>query len=327
MTEPPERAPIPRTDATKAALAAAVTMVLWSSAFVGIRAIGEVFSPAPLALLRLAVASVTLTVLIGSSTRRLPPLPRDRTSWLFVASYGVLWLCCYTVALNAAELHLDAGTAALLVNIAPLLVTFGAGVVLAEGFPRPLLLGGSIGMSGIVIIGLGTDGEGDWIGVALCLLAAVLYAAGVLIQKKALDRIDATTITWLGCLIGTAVLLPWTPRLASELATAPTSAVLGAVYLGVFPTAIGFSTWAYALKRTEAGRLSVSTYAVPALSVVLSWVLLAEVPTGYGLVGGVVCLAGVAVSRYRPRRAVTGTNTVAPDTATRPCEPPERQPR
>lgn len=73
MTEPPERAPIPRTDATKAALAAAVTMVLWSSAFVGIRAIGEVFSPAPLALLRLAVASVTLTVLIGSSTRRLPP--------------------------------------------------------------------------------------------------------------------------------------------------------------------------------------------------------------------------------------------------------------
>ena len=205
--------PKPRTDNTKAAAAALVTMVLWSSAFVGIRAIGGVLSPAPLALLRLAVASVTLTVLIG---------------------------------------------------------------------------------------------------VALCLLAAVLYAAGVLIQKKALADVDATTITWLGCLIGTAVLLPWTPQLVSELAAAPTSAVLGAVYLGVFPTAIWFSTWAYARTRTDAGKLSVSTYAVPAVSVVLSWILLDEIPTGYGLVGGAVCLAGVAVSRYRPRRTKTDAPTSAP---------------
>ncbi|EHR60834.1 DMT family transporter [Saccharomonospora cyanea] len=297
----------PRSEGTKAAVAAAVTMVLWSSAFVGIRAIGDVLSPAPLALLRLAVASVTLTLLIGVSARRLPPLPRDRTSWLLVIAYGVLWLCCYTVSLNAAELHLDAGTAALLVNIAPLLVTFGAGFLLGEGFPRALLVGGAVGMGGIVIIGLGTESQGDWIGVALCLLAAVLYASGVLIQKAALRGVDATTITWLGCLIGTAALLPWTPQLVSELSAAPTSAVLGAVYLGVFPTAIGFSTWAYALKRTSAGRLSVSTYAVPALSVLLSWVLLNEVPTVYGLVGGAVCLAGVALSRHRPRRVKAGT--------------------
>ncbi len=295
-----------RSEATKAAVAAGVTILLWSSAFVGIRAIGPALSPTSLALLRLAVASVTLTLLIGISARRLPTLPRDRTSWLLVVAYGVLWLCCYTVALNAAELHLDAGTAAMLVNIAPLLVTFGAGFLLGEGFPRPLLAGGVVGMGGIVIIGLGTESEGDWIGVALCLLAAVLYASGVLIQKAALRGVDATTITWLGCLIGTVALLPWTPQLVSEVAAAPTSVVLGAVYLGVFPTAIGFSTWAYALKRTSAGKLSVSTYAAPALSVLLSWVLLNEVPTVYGLVGGAVCLAGVALSRYRPRRVKAG---------------------
>lgn len=306
VTQLLSRSRTPRSDTTKAALAAVVTMVLWSSAFVAIRAIGDVLSPAPLALLRLVVAAATLTVLIGVSSRRLPPLPRDRTSWLLVIAYGVLWLCCYTVALNAAELHLDAGTAALLVNIAPILITFGAGLVLGEGFPRPLIVGGAVGLSGIVIIGLGTETEGDWIGVALCLLAAVLYAGGVLIQKTAMRRVDATAITWLGCLIGAAALLPWTPQLVTEVAAAPASAVLGAVYLGMFPTAIGFSTWAYALKRTDAGKLSVSTYAVPAISVVLSWVLLHEVPTVYGLVGGAVCLAGVALSRYRPRAAKAG---------------------
>ncbi len=306
----------PRSETTKAALAAAVTMVLWSSAFVGIRAIGEALSPVSLALLRLAVAFVTLTVLVGVSTRRLPPLPRDRTSWLLVIAYGVLWLCCYTVALNAAEIHLDAGTAALLVNIAPLLVTLGAGFLLGEGFPRALLMGSLVGLSGLVVISLGTEREGDWIGVALCLLAAVLYAAGVLIQKTALRSVDATTITWLGCLIGTAVLLPWAPQLVSEIAAAPTSAVLGAVYLGVFPTAIGFSTWTYALERTDAGKLSVSTYAVPALSVLLSWLILREIPTAYGLAGGAICLAGVALSRYRSPRARTASTEETPAEAT-----------
>ena len=34
------------------------------------------------------------------------------------------------------------------------------------------------------------------------------------------------------------------------------------VYLGVFPTAIGFVTWAFALNRTSAGRLGSTTYLV-----------------------------------------------------------------
>lgn len=49
----------------------------------------------------------------------------------------------------------------------------------------------------------------------------------------------------------------------------------------------------------NAGRLSTVTYAVPAVSVLLSWLLLAETPTAYGLVGGAHCLTGAAISRRR----------------------------
>ena len=87
--------------------------------------------------------------------------------------------------------------------------------------------------------------------------------------------------------------------LVADLASAPASSVLGMVYLGVVPTALAFSTWAYALARTEAGRLGVTTYLVPPLVVLLSWLLLDEVPPALAVVGGVVCLAGVAVSRRR----------------------------
>jgi drug/metabolite transporter (DMT)-like permease len=75
------------------------------------------------------------------------------------------------------------------------------------------------------------------------------------------------------------------------------------VYLGVFPTALAFTTWAYALARTTASRMGATTYAVPALVVAMSWAFLGEVPGAVTLVGGALCLAGVAVSRSRPARA------------------------
>jgi drug/metabolite transporter (DMT)-like permease len=73
------------------------------------------------------------------------------------------------------------------------------------------------------------------------------------------------------------------------------------VYLGVVPTAIAFSTWAYALKRMDAGRLGVTTYLVPPIVIAMGWLLLDEIPPALAVAGGAVCLAGVALSRRRGR--------------------------
>ncbi|MFI7382391.1 DMT family transporter [Streptomyces sp. NPDC049813] len=281
----------------RTAAAAGLAVVLWASAFVAIRDIGPALSPAPLALLRLGVAAVTLTVL--AVARRTVRVRVSRKALLLIAAYAVLWLAGYTVALNAGEQHVDAGTAALLVNLAPLLVAVAAGKFLGEAFSRAVLVGSLVALAGTAVIAAGATAQRDWAGVLLCLLAAVLYAAGVMVQKATLRHVDGFTAIWLGCVVATTVLLPWAPQLAVEMRAAPTGAVLSAAYLGVFPTAIGFTAWAYALRRMSAGRLSSVTYAVPAVSVLLSWLLLAEIPTAYGLVGGVLCLAGVAVSRRR----------------------------
>lgn len=286
-----------RSEIGKVAAAAGLAVVLWASAFVAIRGIGHALSPAPLALLRLGVAAVTLTVIAGAKRAVHVRLPRK--AFLLIAAYAVLWLAGYTVALNAGERHVDAGTAALLVNLAPLLVAVAAGKFLGEGFSRSLIVGSLVALAGTAIIATGATAQRDWAGVLLCLLAAVLYAAGVMIQKVTLRHVDGLTAIWLGCVVATVVLLPWTPQLIDELRVASTGAVLGSVYLGVFPTAIGFTAWAYALRRMNAGRLSAVSYAVPAVSVVLSWLLLSEIPTAYALVGGVLCLTGVAISRRK----------------------------
>jgi drug/metabolite transporter (DMT)-like permease len=95
--------------------------------------------------------------------------------------------------------------------------------------------------------------------------------------------------------------LPFAAQLVSQTATAPVSATLMLVYLGVVPTALAFTTWAYALNRTTAGKMGVTTYIVPVLVVLMSWALLGETPRPLAYLGGVLCLAGVAISRRRTR--------------------------
>ena len=99
------------------------------------------------------------------------------------------------------------------------------------------------------------------------------------------------------------LLLNWrlTPGELAELGAASPGSVAGLVYLGAVPTALAFSTWAYALARTDAGRLGVTTYLVPPLVVLMGWLLLDEVPPVLAVVGGAVCLVGVALSRRRGR--------------------------
>ena len=279
--------------------AVAFTLLAWASAFIGIRAVGEDLSPGALALGRLAVGTVVLA-LLQSRRRWVRPTGAE---WRLLAVCGVGWFGVYNLALNAAEQHLDAGTTAMLVNVGPVLIAVFAGLLLGEGFPRWLLAGIAVAFGGVLLIGLGTRQAGaDLAGSLLCIVAAVTYAAGVVAQKPLLGRLPGLQVTATACALGTVVCLPWAGALADELATAPASSVVGMVYLGVVPTALAFSTWAYALARSDAGRLGVSTYLVPPLVVLLGWALLDEVPPALAVLGGAVCLAGVALSRHRDRR-------------------------
>jgi len=293
-----------------AAAAALTTVLLWACAFVVIRAVGEVLSPGAMAFVRLLVGSAALA-LIALRYRR--PLPRGR-ALAFVIGYGVLWFAGYTVVLNWAEQHLDAGTAALLVNVAPILVAVVAGIVFHDGFPRPVIIGMLVAFAGVVVITVGGHESGavDWLGIVLGLAAAVLYAAGVLMQKVALRSVDAVTATWVGCAVGLVATLPFAPQAARELADASGGVIAGVVFLGIGPTAVAFTTWAYALARTDAGRMAATSLCVPAVAVLLSWVTLGEMPTLVGLLGGALCLSGVAISRRKSRVEHATSEPVAP---------------
>lgn len=282
-------------------LAIVVTVLAWASAFLVIRGAGPHFSAGALALGRLIVGAVALSLLQLGRTW-VKPTGRDL---LFLAAFGVLWFSAYNVALNFAEQSLDAGTTAMIINIGPILIALGAGLFLGEGIPKWLAIGAGVAFLGVVLIGIGvgstslTDAAGDGTGLLWCLVAAITYAAGVLFQKPTLRRLPAIQVTWMGCIAGAVALLPFTGDLLRDAAAAPAAALWGMAYLGVVPTAIAFTTWAYALSRMPAGQLGVTTYIVPPLVIVFGALFFGEIPALVAILGGAVCLAGVALSRRR----------------------------
>jgi len=288
--------------------AALVTVVLWASAFVGIRAAAIDFSPGALALGRLIVGSIALGVVVAL---RRPTWPTRATIVPILVS-GVLWFGVYNLALNAAEREVDAGTASMLVNVAPLMVAILGGLFLHEGFPPRLLIGCLVAFAGVAVISVATSGDrpGDatTIGILLCFVSAAAYSVSVTLQKPVLAKVPALMVTWLACATGMVVCLPFLPQLLSEGAVAGPDSLAWVVYLGLFPTAVAFTMWAFALGRSTAGRLGSLTYLVPAVAIVLGWLLLAEVPPPLSFVGGAVAVIGVILARSRPR----ATRPVAP---------------
>ncbi|HTT30073.1 MAG TPA: DMT family transporter [Solirubrobacteraceae bacterium] len=301
----PTPGPEPKRERHRAIVVAAVgaMVCLWASAFVAIRFADRELTPGALALGRLLVGSAALGALVVARRSTLP----DRRQLAGIAVCGILWFGLYNVALNAAEKRVDAGTAAMLVNVGPILIAILAGWILHEGFPPRLLAGCLVSFAGAVVIGLATSSHGlhESLGAVLCLVAAAAYAGGVVAQKPVLRHASPLMVTWLACTIGAVSCLPYAGSLVHGLGHASASTIGWMIYLGLAPTAAGFVLWAYALARTTAGRMGSTTYLVPPLAILFGWAFLGEVPPLLVFPGGALCLAGVALARTRSRRRPT----------------------
>ncbi len=280
--------------------AVSCTLVLWASAFVAIRHLGHDFSPGALSLGRLLVGAACLGVVALS--RGFPrPTGRDLVS---IAAIGVLWFGIYNLALNAGERRVDAGTAAMLIQVSPVLIALLAAMFLRERFTLPLGIGLALAFAGVALIALATsspDAHGDVIGVLLCLVSAVVYSISLILQKPLVGRLPAVQVTWLACTVGAVSCLPFAGDLLSQAREAPASSLWWLVYLGVLPTAVAFTTYAFALRHMSAGNLGVTTYLVPPITIVLGVLFLSEAPPTMAYAGGALALVGVAVARRRPR--------------------------
>ena len=279
--------------------AVAVTVVLWASAFVGIRAVGPSFSPGSLTLGRLAIAAVVLGAVVLPKLRE---LPRGREWWPILA-YGVMWFGGYNVALNAAEHLLDAGTTALLINVNPILVAVMAGVILKEGFPRWLIIGSLVAFGGVAVIALGFRAAVDGGRGRRAALPPRRCARRR--QRHHPEAGAAEVPRGAGHLVrhhGGRRVLPALQRPAGDRTAG--GAAAGHAGPGVprrLPHRHRVHHLGLCAVPDRRRKLAATTYLVPGTTILISWLVLSEIPTVWGLVGGAICLVGVGLTRRRSR--------------------------
>lgn len=292
-----------------------MTLVFWSSAFtlirIGLRALG----PGELALARYLVASLAFAA-IALATRM--PLPR-REDLGRIFALGFTGIGLYHTALNFGEVSVPAGTASLIIGAAPAFTALLSHRMLGERLNAWGWAGILVSFAGIALISVGAGGghpgggAGGWgisAGALAVLIAAIATSVFFVLQKPLYRRYGSLQLTTYFAWAGTLPMLVFAPGLAQQAASLPAEVLLAVIYLGLFPSAVAYVAWAFALSRAPAGLVTSLLYLNPPLALLIAWLALGEVPSGLELAGGALAVAGVVVVQRLGRPA--GVEAPAP---------------
>ncbi len=282
------------------AIILAFFLVVNASAFVAIRVAIIEFSPTHLALLRFLVVSGVLALCAPIFKMRWPQ-KRDWSALALTAFCGVF---IYQTLLNWGEKTVTAGSAAFLINTAPVFTSLLAYVFLQERLSARQKTGIAISFGGAMLIALGEKGGLRFSGGAiLILVAAVSSAAYIVLQKHLLARYSPFELTAYAFWLGTLMLLVFSGGLVSAIQNASSRAVISAIYLGVFPGALANVIWALIIHKTSSSTAASWLYAVPLVSILIAWPVLREVPSPRSIAGGLLALLGVALMNFKSAQA------------------------
>ena len=275
-------------------LSASATVLLWASAFPAVRYVLEYYSPESLMIFRFLVASA---VLLAYCIVKKAPLPKKKDLPLFISA-GFVGLFLYMWAFNTGAGLVLSGISSFIISSAPVFTLLFSIVFLKEKAKPVIWLGVLISLAGILVIGTTQATEMQLnVGVWLLLSAAVFISIYNIIQRRIFRDYTVTQATAYSVAFGTLFMCIFLPDLIREFPAAPMQANVLLVYLGVFPAALAYFLWGYALSKAEKTIYITSfLYLVPFVASVMAFFWLGEVIPPLAFLGGVIVVIGMLIT-------------------------------
>lgn len=271
------------------------TVLVWASAFAGLKYVLGQIDPYALTALRLAVASAALTTggLIAGA-----PLPK-REDLPLIAATGLLGFALYHLSLNFGLSFpgVSAGQGSFVIATTPIWTTLLAWRFLGEHITYRTWVGLAFGLTGVGWMSLDPDALTISTGSFIVLVAALCNGGQLVLQKRLLARYRPLHLAIYLTVIGSIpwfFYLPWALDPAAGLGARAWAVVL---YLGVVPIALGYFANAVVLSILDASRMSQALLAIPPVATLIAWWTLGEPPSSQLLIGGPLVLVGVVLGQ------------------------------
>lgn len=245
-------------------------------------------------------AGVLVALFLHSSTW----VPIEKSDWRSILRAGivanVLYQCAFIVGL-----HLTTATnSAVLMATSPLWTMFFSARLHKEKIHPAMWLGMALSLCGVIMIVVGSGrklafGGHEIIGDLICLTAAILWGLSTNLQKPLLVRYSSLHLATVMISIGAVGLL----IIALPAAVTTDWSSIGATYWiatvvsGMLSIGLANAFWSYGVQRLGPGRTSSFSNLVPVLAFLVSYVALKEEVYPIQIVGSVVTITGVWISR------------------------------
>ncbi|HCY0631675.1 TPA: DMT family transporter [Staphylococcus aureus] len=272
------------------------TIILWGSAFPMIKIALNDFSAESLSAFRLILATIILLPFV--IIKKLPTPELRDIPVIFIL--GFCGFVIYHTALNFGETLISAGISGILVSTTPIFSSALAYIFLKEHFSKWNWLSSLVAFIGISIISISKDDYTtiNVLGVFIILLASISESLYFTFQKKYIEKYGFIAFTLYTIMASSPFMLIFIPEIINDIHGATFTSIVSVLYLAIFPTIIPYVLLAYIVKSVGVSDATMSLYLTPIVSLLLSYLLLDELPTTLAIIGGLITLLGVSLSNF-----------------------------
>lgn len=274
--------------------------LIWAGSFVVVDAATKEIDPIDLGFLRFLVAT-PLMVLVLFLTHKEKTLPKKEIPSLIVLGLtGVTFLYVFQFI---GIRDTTASTASVLINTNVIFIVFFSAIFLKERFSRKKLTGILLAFFGVILviyikISNAALNDAFFIGSIFMILSALCWAIYTIVGKRLLEQYDVFVVTTYAFIFGTVLYIPFVFfDILETVQNASIHSWMAVIYLAVFCSVIGYVIWYYALQKIETSKAAVHLSLIPMFTIILSSILLKEMPTILFIVGAILIICGVNLTQ------------------------------